>query len=403
MEDKPQDTQSPDECALANWRDLRNLKPPKWSCEKANEAKSERLWAKILGFGKRTRYEDYFIAQLRSIYMDLEGDFRTLIPEYSNEIDNGKQKSVDEIGIYVVNLLKTTKEILDNEKLTKRRLLIASSLLCEVEECLVWMTPHAIALAHLPSQLSQLSKINSPDKDIYISMLRDCQNILNKYKGKYDEISKSETEHYRAHIEEIVNLINCETLKDKINTGLQIERLRTLHYWGIVLLILFILVFPLLCDFDKWPPYVSMTTNWANSNNNSTFFGQHFGPWIFATGAWFTAFSFCIIGGIGGFLSGLLQVRESKTDLGIYEVSVLLFQLRPVFGAFAALVSFMLLSWNVLDDIIANSPGSYALVAFVSGFSERYFIRLLKLNDEEKNTGVTDIPRKEMDSKSNKV
>jgi hypothetical protein len=265
------------------------------------------------------------------------------------------------------------------------------------------MTPHAIALAHLPGQLSQLNKINSPDKDTYISMLKDCQDILNKYRDKYNEISKSETEQYRAYIEEIVNLINCETLKDKINTGLQIERLRTLRYWGIVLLILFILVFPLIGNLDNWPPYVSMTINWTNSINNSTFFGQHFGPWIFAAGAWFTAFSFCIIGGIGGFLSGLLQVRESKTDLGIYEVSVLLFQLRPVFGAFAALVSFMLLSWNVLDDVIANTPGSYSLVAFVSGFSERYFIRLLKLNDEGKKADVTDIPSKEMDSKPNKV
>jgi hypothetical protein len=102
MEDKPQDTQAPNECAPTNWRDLRNLKFPRWSCEEANEAKSESLWAKILGFGKRTRYEDYFIAQLRSIYMDLEGDFRTLIPEYSNETDIEKQKSVDEIGLYVV-------------------------------------------------------------------------------------------------------------------------------------------------------------------------------------------------------------------------------------------------------------------------------------------------------------
>jgi hypothetical protein len=384
MGDTPQDTQSPND-----WKDFSDLEFPKWSSEGAKENQSDSFWTKILGIGKRTRYEDYFIAQLRTVYMDLEGNLRTLIPEYLSECDTKKQKSADEIGKYVKNLLKATKVILENDKLTKRQLLIASSLLCEAEECIVWMTPHAIAFAHIPGQLSQLTKLDLQNKDKYLLMLEDCKNILDKYKGKYEEISKYETEYYRAYLEEIIKVINEQILKDRINTGLQIERLRTLRYWGLILLVFFILIFPLLGNIDKWPPYVSMTGNWSDAIHDSmSFFDQLFEPWIYATGGWLTAFSFCIVGGIGGFISGLLQVRESKTDLGMYEVSVLLFQIRPVFGAFAALISLMLLSWNVLDDVIAGTPGSYLLVAFVSGFSERYFIGLLKLNDE-KNTAIT--------------
>ncbi len=87
-------------------------------------------------------------------------------------------------------------------------------------------------------------------------------------------------------------------------------------------------------------------------------------------------------------MSGLLQVRGSQTNLGDFEISVLLFQLRPIFGAFAALILAVLMSWGVLSDVIVESQGSYILVAFVSGFSERYFIKLLKLNVEENASDI---------------
>jgi hypothetical protein len=77
-------------------------------------------------------------------------------------------------------------------------------------------------------------------------------------------------------------------------------------------------------------------------------------------------------------------MRGSKTNLGDYEMSILLFQLRPIFGAFAALILAALLSWGVLSDVIrVDKLGSFILVAFISGFSERYFINLLKLDQDE--------------------
>jgi len=38
---------------------------------------------------------------------------------------------------------------------------------------------------------------------------------------------------------------------------------------------------------------------------------------------------------------------------------------------------FMLLSREVLDDVLKANTGSYALATFLSAFSERYFLKLL--------------------------
>jgi hypothetical protein len=197
-------------------------------------------------------------------------------------------------------------------------------------------------------------------------MLDECEKILDEHKEDFNGISKPKMEYYRSRIEEIIRFANVETLKEKINTGLQIERLRTLRYWGFALLSILVLIFPIINNPEGWKDFPTKYV---------------VGPQPFAS--WATAISLAIIGGIGGFLSGLLQVRGSKTDLGDYEISVLLFQLRPILGAFAALILVTLMSWKILEGVLVQSPGSYILVAFISGFSERYFINLLKLNGEE--------------------
>jgi hypothetical protein len=358
-----------------NLKDNQHLKFPKWYEEGAPETKLDGFWKRL--FGKRTRYEDYSIAQLRSIYMDLEGDLRTLIPEYSGISNDEERKNAEEIGRYIVNLLNATKGMLESQKLGKRQMIIASSLLQEIEECIVWITPPSLALAHANDLSSRLAQLDSPNKGTYQEMLSKCKKFLEKFNDNYGGMSRNETENYRARLEEIIRFINTESLRERINTGLQIERLRTLKFWGIALLSLFILVFP----------YISNNSQWFKFPAN-----------IFVhpiSVAYVSAISFCVIGGIGGFLSGLLQVRGSKTNLGDYEISVLLFQLRPIFGAFAALVLITIMSWGLLDDLITQREGSYILIAFVSGFSERYFINLLKLNGEESAPDATAKPAEE--------
>ncbi len=44
----------------------------------------------------------------------------------------------------------------------------------------------------------------------------------------------------------------------------------------------------------------------------------------------------------------------SETNLELYEEAVLLFQIRPIFGGFAALVIFMLISWGAFEMRYSN-------------------------------------------------
>ena len=360
-------TQSATSSDSMDWKDLEVLKFPSWYTEEGDE-KPGGFWSRI--FGKRARYEEYLISQLRSVYMDLEGDLRTLIPEYAGVTSDKEREDLNEIGNHIVHLLDAAKRILENHKLTKRRMFIATSLLNEVEECLVWITPPALALAQIPALRSKIAQFEKPDEkddEKYSSMLDECKKILTTNIDKFEGNQGPKKEYYRARLEEIMRFANTETFKEKINTGLQIERLRTLRYWGMALLSLFILIFPIVSDIEKWRDFqIPMA--------------------IFGRDAWLAlviAIGISIIGGVGGFLSGLLQVRGSQTNLGDFEISVLLFQLRPLFGAFAALIMAVLMSWNVLSNVIVEGQGSYILVAFISGFSERYFVKILKLDVEE--------------------
>jgi len=313
----------------------------------------------------------------------LDGDLRTLVPEYSGVSDVDEKNYVDEIAEYINNLLVGARGILENEKLTKRQMLVASSILNEVEECLVWITPSALALPHITDLLSKMADIkdDTPYKKEYKSMLEKSKIILETVQDKNEILGRQETERYRASIEECINFIYSQSLKDIINTGLQIERLRSLCYWGSALLLLFVLIFPVVSNIEKWRDF----------QIPNAIFGPDAGLAITM------AIGFSIIGGIGGFLSGLQQVRATKTDLGDYEISVLLFKLRPILGGFAALLLTVLMSWGILSDVIAETQGSYLLVAFASGFSERYFINLLKLNgnDTVSDTTASSRPVKE--------
>jgi len=392
MNGRPQEAQSTTSSDSINLKDLDVLDFPKWYSEDLEKGKFKDLLNRIQG--KRSRYEDYLISQLRATYMDLEGDLRTLIPEYAGVTSAEERKNLNEIGKYIVHLLSAAKGILENQKLGKRRMLIASTILYEVEECLIWITPPPLALAQITALKSRIDQLKSSEKDKekYGSMLDDCEKILDEKRENFEGISKSTTEYYRARLEEIVRFVNTETLRETINTGLQIERLRTLRYWGMVLLFSLIFIFPIISDQNKW---ISEGMN-IITINALPFLSN--GMLV----ALVVAVCLSIIGGLGGFLSGLLQVRASKTDLGDFEMRVLLFHLRPILGAIAALILAALMSRGVLDDVInGNGFGSYIMVAFVSGFSERYFIKLLKLNTEEYASEAQLIPAQEEEQSKN--
>lgn len=372
--------------------------PPSWTQVRP---KKKGIWDRIKKIPRkiyeflvvRISYEDYFASQLRSRYIDLQGKFRT-------NINKSKDETIFE---FIKELLILSKRILEKEKLGKMDLISVSSLLDEIEGRMIWIIPNDIKISKIHELKFELSRFNLEIKENYEKLLQKCESICelnqessNDNEGQNKQLAEGHPYENKcnATIEEIVKAINKDILAKRINTGLQIERLRSLRFWGFILLISFVLMFPMISNVEFWPLYQSIISYGSNIMNSSGLKGYQF--FISTIVAWALALSFCVIGGVGGFLSGLLQVRYSETNLELYEEAVLLFQIRPIFGGFTALIIFMLISWGAFENAILKSdPASCVLAAFLSGFSERYFLRLLKTekefngSDETKKKEVT--------------
>jgi hypothetical protein len=303
-------------------------------------------------------YNDYFISLLRARYSQLVVDYL--------KIDQTCHNDVESTCNTLVRLLRYARESLEREDLGRHDLLIISNLLDLAEQCMVWLYPINMVETKSGALFSRLI-----EKDPISS--NDLINKLHTI-GKFKEYN----EKYQI-LEESTRVCNKKDLEEKINTGLQIERLTTIRYWGLILLLLFSISYPLVTDIGKWPNYANIISHVDSKNSFEILISS-----------WAITLSIAIIGAIGGFLSGLLQVRSSKTSLALYEESKLLFQIRPIFGAFAALVCIMLLSGGALSGIVTGS-GSYALVAFASGFSERYFLKLLNIKPDQEQSTVDNV------------
>jgi len=81
-----------------------------------------------------------------------------------------------------------------------------------------------------------------------------------------------------------------------------------------------------------------------------------------------------------------LRVTEpppgERASLAGYRVSMFNLALRPLIAAIAALVLYVFLSWNVIQGLNITNPGVYVLSAFLAGFSERYFLRIVRTATE---------------------
>ena len=396
----PATRQKSEDFSHEEWRELIDSDywkvPPNWT--RAGD-KKQTLKTRIRGIPKkiyeflvvRITYEDYFASQLRSRYMDLEGKFRASLPE--NLLKN---KDTD-LPVFIKELLILAKQILEKQKLGKMDLIYAATLLDEAEERMIWIIPMEIKISKIHEIIRDLDRFSREIKGDFEKLLQSCEIDLRATDQSKDYSEKK----CNAAVEEIVRAINKDILAKRINTGLQIERLRSLRFWGFILLIIYVFLFPMLGLFDQYFPYNNLTGYLKETfvDTNSL---HIYRPLIPVIGGWAVALSFCIIGGIGGFLSGLLQVRNTETNLEAYEEAVLLFQVRPIFGAFAGLVMFMLISMGSLSSVFSSQQETMVLAAFLSGFSERYFLKLLKTESESENTKKTiEEERSKIGDKSN--
>ncbi len=105
--------------------------------------------------------------------------------------------------------------------------------------------------------------------------------------------------------------------------------------------------------------------------------------------AWITTAAIGLVGSTGAALSGLLKARDKPVTSMDYQVRGLEVVLRMVVGTVVAMVLYFLLSWQVLPAMAVSNPGTYLLVAFLAGFSERYFLGLLGLEKQGSTASPT--------------
>jgi hypothetical protein len=310
------------------------LDPAKWPIPE---------WYKFTG--DRTRsFESFFTQQLRTRYLELEGDFRSIVGNFPPH-DKATAQTV-------FNCLQLTRPALEAKE---PDYLTVSSTLDLVERYMVWLCPPHIIETRIISTLLKLETLRPQGWKRYA-------RVLSQREGP--------AEFARAPLDEAIAACNRLVLARQISNGLQIKRLRAYRRWGGVIMALLVTATPILAN-------PSALTSWPVER----FFGANFlwNPWL-------NVIAVLIVGMVGGFLSGLLQARSSQVSLADYQETMLKLALRPVVGGIVSLVLLVLLSWKLIPVLDAKDAGAFFLAAFLSGFSERYFLRLLDLDKEKSDS-----------------
>ncbi|MEB2778081.1 hypothetical protein SYJ56_22400 [Algoriphagus sp. D3-2-R+10] len=298
-------------------------------------------------------YDSYYKYNLRTRYLELEGDFRTA---YNNFYDKYFFDIVT--ASRIVDFLLIAKKALEGKDVN---LLNVANVLDLIERYLIWIFPHYVVRQRIIIRANKLKSINA-----------DYSSILEDTIKKYD--NPDELGYLRAIYDEVTGELNRITTQNHISFGLQIERLSLLRFWGIFILLISILVLPLVVNFDELSITGTFLSNIFNASSSDTIS-------LFIN--WVLLLVFVLMGATGGFISGLLQIRNTRVNLIEFRESLLKFQLKPIVGGLTAALITVLLSWQILPGIKIESIGSFLLIAFLTGFSERYFLKLLKIEKED--------------------
>jgi hypothetical protein len=251
------------------------------------------------------------------------------------------------------DLLHSARIALEQES---PNLLMVANALDQVERYMVWLYPPWVAKARINSILLQLEDLPIRGKSLLKNKLTELSQSDNK----------SDFGELRSVMDDAIGTINDQLVQDQIGRGLQINRLKSLRLWGLIVLAVFLIFSPFVTNiFEEsgWPSQFLIDE-----------------PNIFFV--WVNALAVALMGASGGFISGLLQAQSSKITLTEFLENMIKLQLRPLVGALLSLIIFSLLSWDVLPGISIESVGSYFIIAFLSGFSERYFLRLFDFKAE---------------------
>ena len=325
---------------LSKWLKESAWHQPKWFTNR-NE------FGKILD----KNFDEYVMNSLRRRYIRLEGDFRTVFNNYYNT------EYVDKVTARrIIAFLESAREALEEDNCDA---LDVSNLLDMADQYMVWLYPPHVANAQSAALASQLKAQNN--------------SWGNYLEGEINRSGQT-LGGLRAALDKVKQVQNEENQTIQVNNGLQIERLEMLIKWGLIVLVVMLAGLPLTMKTD------------------AVIFKETILQEMIGVKQWIGMLTIGIIGAVGAFLSGLLQVRRTRVTIGEFKESVIQFKLRPVVGAMFAMFIAALLTWDVISGIEIKNAGAFILIAFLCGFSERYFLNLLKIDDEGNSSAVPAAP-----------
>jgi hypothetical protein len=100
-------------------------------------------------------------------------------------------------------------------------------------------------------------------------------------------------------------------------------------------------------------------------------------------------------GALGGLVSAIMTMESLEVSASAYYIQRTLLGLRPVIGASAGLILYLIQVSGILSIIPAgvNPQAAYLVLAFAAGFSERFFVaqveRVVDLGKKEKKKPET--------------
>jgi len=197
--------------------------------------------------------------------------------------------------------------------------------------------------------------------------------VMNRLKAStnaadHEQLARTALKDALAYIDEV-------RVNEQIEEDLQVARLRLLLTYLLISWFVLVPVIPVVSAVRRSATSPSGALAWPVW---STGFGDYLDLLV-------ASVALSVVGAVGGVVSGMLSVRDSRAVLGKYRTSVLRILLKPVAGAIAALTMYLFLSVDLISGVQVTTTGVYIVAAFVAGFSERYFLKFLRIRETEQS------------------
>jgi hypothetical protein len=279
--------------------------------------------------------------RLRADYSELELNLRSVFSNFGG-LSWFDLQSADQ----AVDILDVSRQSLEEENPNAD---VIDDDLGRARRLMVWLTPREWLNAQASAIRARLDS----------SGLQEARDF--KLNPDVDDAN------FRFRLDEAIALTNRIAANWATNNGLQLRRLELVRNLGAIAVFVLVLLSPVLVDGKS-------LADWRRGPLDTL-------PPVAL--AWITTLGLALVGATGALLSSLLQARDLPVTFADYQVRGLEMSLRILVGTIVAIVLYFLLSWQVLPVISVVSPGTYLFVAFLSGFSERYFLGLLGLEKTE--------------------